>query len=71
MRTNFGQEFYIPNQTISISTYVQKHLICELQLKEYMKVLWHILAVLCEMFSITYRDGWTGRGGHCMASTLA
>jgi hypothetical protein len=54
-----------------ISTHSRKHLICELQLKECMKVLRHILAALCEMFSITYRDGWTGRGAHCMASTLA
>jgi hypothetical protein len=48
---------------MSISTRVRKHLIRELHLKECMMVLRHILAMLCEMFSITYHDGWTGRGG--------
>jgi hypothetical protein len=31
----------------------QKHLICELELKECLMVLRHILAVLCKTFSIT------------------
>jgi hypothetical protein len=60
---------------MSTSTCVRKHLICELQTKEYctcMMVLWHILVVLCEMFSVTpvMKDGevvWT----HCMVSTPA
>jgi hypothetical protein len=43
-------------EKIYITTCVRKHLISELWLKEYctcMTVFQHILAMLCEMFSIT------------------
>jgi hypothetical protein len=33
LRANFGQEFHIHKRKLSISTYVRKHLICELELK--------------------------------------
>jgi hypothetical protein len=33
---NFGQEFYIPKQEkMSTSAWVQRHLMCEIQLKEH------------------------------------
>jgi hypothetical protein len=57
VRKNFGHEFHIPKQEkISIWTCIPKHLVSELKLNEYctcMMVLRHILAVLCEMFSVT------------------
>jgi hypothetical protein len=57
VRTNFGHEFHIPEQEkMSTTTCVRKYLICDLSLKEYctcMMVLRHILAVLCELSSIT------------------
>jgi hypothetical protein len=53
-RRNFGHEFRIPKQgTMPVSTCVRKHLISELQLKGCMMLLRHILAALCEMFSVT------------------
>jgi hypothetical protein len=64
--TNFGQHFHTPKQErMSTSTCIRKHLICELQLKEYctcMMVLRHILAVR-DVLNNTYHDGWLGRGG--------
>jgi hypothetical protein len=76
MRTTFGHEFHKPKQeNMSASAYLWKYLICELQQKEYhacMMVLRHMLAVLCEMFSVTavMTEGQMEED-HCMAFTLA
>jgi hypothetical protein len=65
VQTNYGHKFHIPKQgKMSISTSVQKHLICELQWKEYcwcFTVFQHILAMLCTMLWITLimADGLT------------
>jgi hypothetical protein len=54
--TNFRHHFHISKpEKMCISTCVRKNYSCKLQVKEYctcMMVLQHILAVLCEMFSI-------------------
>jgi hypothetical protein len=62
---------YQKQEEMTISPCVRKHFICELWLEECMLVPRHILAVLCEMFSIT--PAMTGvyvEEDHCMASTL-
>jgi hypothetical protein len=71
--TNWATSAVDPAHTkqekILISTCGRKHLICELWLKECMMALRHIVAELCEMFSISWpMDRY--RRTYCMASTL-
>lgn len=68
----FGTRYTYEARKMSILTWVQTHLSCKLQLKEYctyMMVLRHILALLCEMVSISWPTG-RRRISHCAASTL-
>jgi hypothetical protein len=73
LRKIFKHKFHIAKQgKMSTPTCVPKYLICEFSLKECdtcMMVFRHILAVLCEMFSVTWLMD-KDRRTHCMASML-
>jgi hypothetical protein len=67
VQTNYGHKFHIPNQgKMSISTLVQKHLICELQLMHHCAPA-HFSHAVQYALNNAYHDWWT----HCMASTHA